>query len=160
MNCMSTEKIVLNNSIRFSCPEGFHVMSEEERAELNMIIQGPGVCLNNPDKHVTVSFAWKEINRFSALVLNASDIMKKMETQIRRPMQQFGYHMDGYVSRNVGKRKAEGFRYGYDVQGTGMYGEAYVIKEDTTLYYLYVYIRQEYIEEGFAAWEELLAAMQ
>lgn len=156
-NYMSTEKVLLNNTISLPCPEGFHVMSEEERAKQNMLLQGPGFCLNNPDIHVTVSAAWRQIGRFPSLVLTASDIMKKMETQIRKPMQQFGYQMDGYLTRNLGRHKAEGFRYRYDVQGKGMYGEAFVIKEKDMLYYLYVYIRQEFLEAGLAAWENLLA---
>ena len=50
--------INLNNTLELSYPEGFHVLTPEERSELNFIKEGNGDLIRDEEKHVLISAAW------------------------------------------------------------------------------------------------------
>ena len=68
------EDVLLNNSLKLPCPEGFHVMDDEERSELNIMGNGPGVCLSNPERHIIVSIGWQQVGGLTSLLLKSGDI--------------------------------------------------------------------------------------
>ena len=86
---------------------------------------------------------WKKTNGFVAKLLNTKDIVKKMEAGIRNPMQQYGYHLEEFLSLEAGGKNADGYRYSYTVQETGMSGESLCIKNKNTFYYIHCYYRTE-----------------
>ena len=113
--------ININNEWTMEFPEGFRVLTDEERRSMNFIENGPGVCLSDPDRHIKVSISWKKTRLLAALA-DPKDAVKTMEAKISRPMQQFGYKQDGFFERPVGGKSFSGSRYSYTAQGIGMTG--------------------------------------
>ena len=58
----------VNEALLVSCPEGFHVMTEEERGKLKMLTDGPGICLSDPERHIMISVGYRGIGFFANLI--------------------------------------------------------------------------------------------
>ncbi len=153
------ENILLNNELNLSYPEGFHVLDDEERNRLTFFEDGPGVCLSDPERHIMMSVGWKQAGGFAAMVLNSKDVAKNMEAKIRKPMKQFGYRLEGFVSREVGGKQANGFRYEYEAQGIGMFAESLAVKMNKTIYYIHFYARTALKAESLPIMEDILGSI-
>ena len=154
---MDNRNLTLNQQLTISCPEGFRVMDEAERSKLNVLGQGPGACITDPERHVVMSFGWKAAG-LAALLLSAKDAAKQAEADIRKAMSSYGYHLDGFLSRAVGGEKAEGFAFDYEAQGIRMYGESFAVKRGKVFYYLHLYTREALKDENVTLWTELLSS--
>lgn len=151
-------KLFVNKELELAYPDSFHVMSEEERSKLTFIAEGTGECLSDPENHAVITIGWKTVNGLASFILSQKDMAKNMEAQIRKPMQSFGIRTESAGSKNIGWKKGNGFRYHYEAQGIGMYGESYVVKSGKTFYYLHFYTREETKEQSLPGWEALLAS--
>ena len=60
------EKVRISDELFIGCPEGFHVMSEEELKDMNFMAEGPGIAMKDPDRHILVSVGVQKLNGFSA----------------------------------------------------------------------------------------------
>ena len=154
------ELVPLNNELSIQRLEGFRVLDEEERGRLNFMKEGPGICLSDPERHILVSVAYKKIGGFSNLLLNEKDLVKNMEAGIAKAMRPFDFQKAGAVQRTVGGRAAEGFSYTYMAQSVAMYAEALLVRSGKTIFYLYLYAREELKQESIPVWEELLAGAE
>jgi len=114
MNGIAIEKLTL------SYPDGFHIMDAGEKEKLNFLGGSTGECLNDPDRHIIISIGYKSAGGLGFLV-SAKDAAKRTEAAIRKPMQAFSYHLNGFDKRSIGGEDAEGFRYEYEAQGISMY---------------------------------------
>ena len=151
-------EIDINEEFTISYPEGFHVMTDEEWSKLNVLEDGPGVGLSDPDRHIIVTVGWKQVGGLTAKLIKGPDLVKNMEKRIRKAMAPWDYKNKGFSHRSVADSTAEGVGYTYRVQDTGMYAESYAMSRGRTLYYLHFYVRQEFKEEGLPVWEEMLAS--
>lgn len=144
------EKATLNNELDITFPEGFHVMDKEEMEKHKYVGEAPGWCITDPERHIVVSVSWKKINGLAARLLNTKDIAKRMETGIRAAMSQYGYKFEEFISLKPGGKNADGYRYSYTVQETGMSGQSLCIKNGSTFYYVHCYYRTLLKEESLA----------
>ena len=149
-----------NDKLILSYPDGFHVMDDTEKSDMRFYNGSSGTCLSDPERHILVSIGWNPIKGLSALLIRAEDAAKKMETGIRKPMQQYDYRLIGFVSKEIGNEKAEGFSYEYETQGIPMYGESYVVRHDGVLYYLNCYLRKELANESLEVWNAILSSAE
>lgn len=150
------ETATLNNELNLTYPDGFHVMSKEELSGYNFFSEAPGWCLNDPDRHIMVSISWKQVPGLFAKMLKAKDVAKNMEEQMSKAMKVYDYRLDEMVSLLPGGKEAEGFRYDYTVQETGMSGLSLCVKNKNTFYYLHFYYRTALKEESYPVLEEIL----
>ncbi len=150
------EQFTVNNEMKFECPDGFRILSEEEVRQMNSLGGAPAYVLKNEDKHIIVSFACKEENGLAAMMVNAKDMVKKMADSLKKANQPYGYQQAEYFSRKFGSEKAEGLCYSYTVQGIGMNAQAMTVKHGKTFYYVYVYYRKSLKEESLPVIEEVL----
>ena len=111
-------------------------MDESEQGGMQFYGGSPGKCLSDPKRHILISIGSKSIGGITVLLVSAKDAAKRAEASIHKPMQAYGYRLNGFAAKAVGNKQAEGFGYEYEAQGVGMYGESYVVKLDRTLYYL------------------------
>ena len=44
--------IELNNDLKLSYPDGFHVMTEEELKKYKYFEGAPGFCIEDPERHI------------------------------------------------------------------------------------------------------------
>ena len=107
-----------------------------------------------------VAAGWKHLGGFAGTVLNAHDIAKETEKNIRRALAASEYETEGVKAYQVRAPKAEGFRYTYTVQGTAMTAETCIVKTGRDLYELHFYSRTETLDECLPVWEELLASLR
>ena len=149
-------EIILNNEWKLIFPDGFRVMDAEEKNRLNFIEKGPGECLTDPEKHITVSIAWKAAGFLASALLNTRALAQNMEAQTRKPMSAYGNQLEGFVSGNTGGKEFDGYRCRYEVQGTGMFAQSLVVRSKRTFYYLHFYCREAMREESLEILEEIL----
>lgn len=150
------DPLFLNNTLRIPCPEGFHVMDDQERKTLRFITEGPGVCLSCPERHIIISIGYKQTGGFTAMLVSGKDALKGMESQIRASMGSYGYQLDGFAARLIGTKNGEGIGFHYTARDIGMYSESFVIKEKKTFYYFHYYTRETLIDENFPVWKSFL----
>ena len=153
-----TNMFVFDDKLTLPCPDGFHVMDETEQSGIRFFGDSPGRCLSDPERHILISVGRKTLGGLSTLLINAKDAAKRMEASIRKPMLEYGYRLNGFAAKSVGSERAEGFSYEYESQGTGMYGESYVVKRDKALYYLNLYARKEQRPDSLEVWTTILSS--
>ena len=99
------KKTVETGQMSFSCPEGFHEMDNTELE--GMKFSGtPNICLSFPERHIIISAGEREINFFSAAVLNLKDIMKTTENDLHRLMKEYGYRLGEMSLKQTGEVEA------------------------------------------------------
>ncbi len=152
------DNILINGKLQMSLPDGFHVMDEEERSGLRVLMSGPFIAFTDPQRHIIATVGWKNAG-IASLILRASDIASGSEKQIAKGMQKYAYVSEGFSERNVGGTGASGFGYRYTPdEGIGMYGETHVLKKGRTVYFFNVYVRDELREESIRVWDDILGS--
>ena len=149
------EPVVLNNELNLNLPDGFRVLSEEERKAMPVIDEPPAWCARSEERHLVIVAYWKKIGGLSALLINEKDIIRHVEQAVSKPMAQYGYHLENWESILIGDRKAQGICYSYQVEGIGMTADSFVVKSRRTLYYLHAYSRSVLHEENRILWSDL-----
>ena len=149
----------LNNEMNLQYPDGFKIMSEEELRKHKFYEEAPGFCINDPDRHIVLSVSWRQANPFVAMLAGTKEVAQSMESKIRKPMRKFGYRLEEFMTREVGGKPADGYRYTYTVQGTGMMGESLSVKSGSNFYYIHSYFRQELKEDSLKMLDEIFAAV-
>ncbi|MBQ2510464.1 MAG: hypothetical protein II529_06550 [Erysipelotrichaceae bacterium] len=153
------KKTVEIGQMSFSCPEGFHEMDNTELE--GMKFSGtPNICLSFPERHIIISAGEREINFFSAAVLNLKDIMKTTENDLHRLMKEYGYRLGEMSLKQTGEVEAGEIPYTYTAQDVKMYGCTYVFKRKRTLCYLHWYTREALKEENREVLEEILESLR
>ena len=152
-------ELVINNELTMDCPEGFHVLSEEERRSMKTLKEGEWTGMSDPDRHIIVSAGWEKPALITA-VLNAHDLADICEKRIRKALQPMGYKLESRHDRTVAGEKASGIRYGYTVQDTGMCADSYAFRHGKYIYYFHFYYREALKEESLPAVEALLDSVK
>ena len=151
------EHTILHDELKLFCPDGFHIMDQDERDRLHFLAEGSGVALSDPERHMLVSVAWTRFAGYTPLLLSNHALAKKTESDIRKGMQALGYRRESFLQRNVGGKSAEGFGYTYTAQGVAMYGESCTLKSRRALFYFHLYARDALREQSLPVWEALLS---
>ena len=157
---MKKTEYIINEQLSVSLPEGFGQLSEEERSQLHFIEDGEGKIFSDPERHMIVSIGWKKVNGLAALILSSKDLIRNTEASINKAMEAYSYKLEGFLSRNVGSHKTEGFSYVYETQGVKMYAETLTLKYKKTFFYLYLYTRKELKNNSQAVWLDILESCQ
>ena len=151
-------RTLLNNELDLTYPDSFAVMTEEELKKHEFYEDAPAFCISDPDRHIVISFSVRKANPFVAMLAGTKEVAKNMEAKIRKPMSKFGYQLEEFTTREIGGNHADGFRYSYEVQGTGMMGETLSVKSGSSFYYIHCYFRKELREESLAVLDEIFGA--
>ena len=153
------EKILVNNEVYMTVPEGFHVMIEEELRQLFGDADPARWGLWDKERHIMVILDWKE---YSPLTLKLTNV-KKIATQNERIMEK-GYknntfRLEGFFSAQVDGHEAEGYRYTYQVQGIGQKAESLLMIQKHTVYRLSFIGRTENEAADEPLYEELRSGL-
>ena len=150
----------LNNELRLSVPEGFHVMDEEEKSRLRLLEEGPFVGLSDPERHILVTVGWKQLGGLLSALVSSGDVAKSMEKNVSRAMAQLGYRRTGFTKTQVAGAEAGGFRYEYRAQDVDMAAESVAVKIKKTVYYFHFYGRAAGKEENAVCRDAILSSVQ
>ena len=152
-------EIMLNNALKLTCPQGFHVMTEEERSHLTFAENGPSDCLSDPERHMIITLSWRKVGGLLAALASMGDAARTMETRVAAAMKGFGYRLEGFVRHQVGGKTFHGFRYNYTAQGVEMRGESCIGKNGGVVYYLHFYARAA-SQSSDGVWDAILASAE
>ncbi len=152
--------MILNNELKVTFPETFHVMNEEELKKLRFLAKGDGVVLSDPERHIRISVAWKKIGAFSGLVLTSGDVAKCMRRSIRKAMAAYRFRAEEPVRTELGGKRADGLTFEYEAENVQMVSESLVVKNRRTLYYFHFYTRAEEQSRNRDIWDQVLASVQ
>ena len=150
---------IIINKMSLSYPEGFTELTQAEISQMNTIDGPPNFAINDPERHMIVSGAFREASGFQAFMLNAKDVATHIEKQIAKAMKSYGYQRDKFMIREAAGNKGAGFSYTYKANEIDMCSESYIFEKDKVFYYLYFYYRKELIDVGRAAAEEILQSI-
>ena len=146
--------LIVNEELTMNVPEGFHIMTEEEMAQLKYFDK-PMWLITDPDRHMIFTVSWRK-SGLAALLLKPKDIIKKMEPQLRKAMKPYDYGFQSYLQADMGGLPAEGFLYAYKSKKLDMCGAAFSVKKGKTFYYIYCYMREEFLGESRLVLEEIM----
>ena len=149
-------ELTVNQELLLNVPDSFHVMSETERQNVNVMGEGEWIGLSDPDQHIIMTVGWKEIPAFSAFLLSSKSLAQNMEKQLGTPMKPYGYDLIGFQSRQIADMPAEGFQYRYTVGDIGMTGYSCVLKHSRTVYYFHLYARTANESDSIRQFESIL----
>ena len=68
------EKILLNDEMNITIPEGFRVLTEAEIREMNYENNPPQFCMRNEEKHIVFAAAFKKTNMLFTAILSAKEV--------------------------------------------------------------------------------------
>lgn len=137
------ETITISSHLILSAPDGFRKMTEEELSNQSFYKQAPQWAVTDPDRHMILSAASQTLNGFSALLLNAKDIVKQSSQKLSDLLKPYGYRADRLRTVAVGGEPGEALRYYYCREGIEMTGDMIVVKKGKTVYHIYSYMRTE-----------------
>ncbi|MCR5795845.1 MAG: hypothetical protein K6G61_10935 [Solobacterium sp.] len=152
-------ELIINNELTMDCPEGFHVLSDEERSRMNMLREGEWTGMSDPERHIIASAGWEK-PAFISVIMGANDIADVCEKRIRKALQPMGYKLESREERTIAGEKAAGICYGYTVQDTGMCAKTYAFRRGKYVYYFHFYYREALKEESLPVLEALLASVK
>lgn len=150
------ETILLNNELKVSVPETFHILTQAERESMASMDQPPSWCIKDMNRHLTMAAFWRDASRIALFFVNEQDVIRQVEQAIAKPLQVYGYHLEEWLTQKIGDRTAAGYRYTYTVNEEHMTACSFVIKGRKTLYYFHVYSWPEMEKENRKIWQDLL----
>ena len=121
------------DGLLFTSPDGFHVLTDEERSGMHTPWKGPWTGIRDPERHILVTAGVRQAGWLASLLLSARDLAGRTEKQISRAMAPYGYRAGDRVERMIAGERAFGFRYAYDADGdqiSGVYGDTLILLND------------------------------
>ena len=152
--------VTLNDELTITYPDGFVEKDENEKAGMNFYGKIPDLCLNNPEKHITLSIAFKKYGAVAAALTDQKGIVKNMSKKTAGLMKEFNFRPGGALTRKIGPFTAYGYGYSYEATGTKMLGQSFVVKSGRTFYYIHCYYRAELKEESETVIDGILAGKE
>ncbi len=149
-------RVSIENVLYIDCPEGFHVLSEEELAGMNIAPGGKVLCMNDPVRQIYVNVEWKQINWLSAMVFGKREVSWNMERQIGKRLRQFSFNKTDEVKREIDGKLARGMDYEYVAKGVHIASESLVVTSGEDFYYFHMYARKVRKEESLQIFNEIL----
>ena len=152
---MGETENVLNDEMRIPIPEGFYVMSDEERNSISKGQTAPNWVMADEDKHILFSVSWKVIPKIASFLLSTKDMAKSMKKRYGEAAEGAGYNFGEIRKIMIGGEKAYGYPFSYEAEGVAMCGDSIVVKKGKTCYFFHTYYREAMKEENEKLLEEL-----
>lgn len=149
-------RVSIENVLYIDCPEGFHVLSEEERAGMNIAPGGKALCMTDPVKQIFVTVEWKQVNWLGSMFLGKREASWNMYRQIEKRLRQFSFNKVNDIKRDIDGQQARGMDYEYVAKGVHMYSESLVVSYYEDLYYFHMYARKVRKDESLKIFNEIL----
>ena len=150
---------VVNEEMRIPLPDGFHVMTDEERNAISKGQKAPAWVMADEEKHFMFSVSWKDIPSFASFLLGTKDIAKNMMKRYRDAAEGAGYTFGEIRKFMIGGEKAYGYPFNYETEGIAMCGDSIVIKKGKTCYFFHTYYREATKEESEKLLEEIYGSI-
>ena len=153
-------QVSINETCSFDMPEGFHVLSAEEKKQYTALGKEPDIMIMDPDRHMIMTFSSRKHNAIISFLADTEDAMKSMESKLAGPMKPYGYVRDEFFQRTIAGEEAYGFRYHYTAQNIPMSADGILFQKDNVYYYLYTYFRTELYDQSRAVIDKVLDSIR
>ena len=148
---------VINNKLKLSYPDGFHVMEEEELTRyFGSAANRWGVF--DPERNMIISVSWKKAG-FFGFMKDAETVLIDAEAHMKRSL--VNYQCTKAFKTKIGKRKGRGvhFEYRLDASARVHTGEMRVIKAGGAFYALRYIGRKPADEANLKLFEEVIESV-
>ena len=149
--------VIINDELKITYPDGFIERNEQEKSGMNFYGRIPDLCINDPERHITVSVAFKQYGAVAAALANRKGVARSMCKKTAELMKEFNFRKIGFITQKVGAFTADGFGYSYEAQNVKMLGRSFVVKSRRTFYYIHCYYRAELEDESLSVIDGILA---
>ena len=153
------ERILLNDQLELSCPEGFRRLNEEEIKKFNFANEAPGCVLQNEECHLIVSLAWRKVNFLLSRLISVKELSGRMADYIANADKDYGHKRGENFDVRVAGEKAAGFEYSYTVEDTAMDARVIITRHRGFFYYMYFYFRSANRQESLKLIDEIVNSM-
>lgn len=144
MNQMS-----INNEIRLTLPDGFHLMDSEEKKRIyknSAVI--PEWVAYEPEHRMIFSASWKRMNTLLAALACSMDGAKGLEKRMRFALRDRNYRFGEYFKEKLGDKKVFGFTYRYQGSEGEFLNRSIMVRNGGRIYYLASQLRTEWEKES------------
>ncbi|MCR5067931.1 MAG: hypothetical protein K6A14_07715 [Erysipelotrichaceae bacterium] len=154
------ERILLNGALELTSPDGFRRLNEEEIKKFNFANEMPGCVLQNEERHVIISLAWRKVNALLSKLFSVKELAGRMADYIADADKDYGHKRGDSFAGTVAGEKAAGFNYSYTVEEVGMDARVIITRHRGHFYYMYFYFRSANREESLKLIEQIVSSMQ
>ena len=153
------ERILLNNELELTCPDGFRSLDQEEMKKFTFANEQPGCVLESEEQHMIVSLAWHRIGILLSLLFSPREMAGKMAEYIAKADKDYNHRQGEFFDRTIDGSKASGFDYSYTAQNIEMESRMIVAKRGRNLYCIYFYFRKALHQQSVQLMEEIISSM-
>ena len=119
-------------------PEGFGPLPQDE---LEAFMGLSYECMwgaRDPERHMMVAVTWKDSNDIITKLVSEKSLAKRVDKAYAARRRAYGYHNDGFFTREIpgASARAHGFGYSSTPNGTPQKGEVLVFKRGSRCYTL------------------------
>ncbi|MBQ6655050.1 MAG: hypothetical protein IJM79_05945 [Erysipelotrichaceae bacterium] len=153
------EKILLNDALQLTVPDGFRRLNGEEIGKFNFANEAPGCVLENEECHLIVSLAWRKVNALLSRLISVRELAARMADYIANADKDYGHQPGEHFTGTVAGEKAAGFDYSYTVDDTAMDARVIITRHRGHFYYMYFYFRSASRQESLKLAEGIVSSM-
>lgn len=149
------KKIIIKDLVLFY-PDEFVLLGEEETNQMKFYNDSKGICIKSDDRHMIITVGYKEVNILVNLIISRKDLVKNTLADISSAMKEYDFKFINIISSIADDKEINGFSYEYISENIPMYGEAYIIKRNNNIYYLYLYSRKDNLDTNLDIWKDII----
>lgn len=149
------KKIIIKDLVLFY-PDEFVLLGEEETNQMKFYNDSKGICIKSDDRHMIITVGYKEVNILVNLIISRKDLVKNTLADISSAMKEYDFKFINIISSIADDKEINGFSYEYISENIPMYGEAYIIKRNNNIYYLYLYSRKDNLDTNLNIWKDII----
>ena len=150
------EEALLNNELALTVPEGFSQMDTLELARASFTDRAPFFSIRDPERHISVTAAWKRVGKLRASLTSPLAAAKRSERNFSAAMQTRAYRSGELSAAVLGGREAAFYRCAYRAEGVEMTGISLVCRGRDSVYYIHGYFRSDSLEQSLPVWEVIV----
>jgi len=156
---MNSKTTIDGARVALTIPEGFHLLNEEDCAEIGRTPSTRDWAVRNTEQHLIYNVAWRKIPRLGKLF--GIDLLQTVNNTSARFSKLIPtYRTLGTVNRSIAGQEALGFRYAYTVEDVHMMSEYLLIQHGGNYCAFHCLAREETFEEYYSCFEALLASVE
>lgn len=140
-------------------PQGFSTLALDELQTLFGLSYDNLWGVRNESRHMRLCLLWKDSNAVLTKLASERSLAKRVESTFAKSGKTYGYACEGYFSREIAGRTAQGFRCSYELNGVSNTCEVLVFKRKERCYTLYYYTLADQASENLSVYEAMLTSI-
>ena len=147
---------LIDDTLRVSYPEGFHVMDEQEMQEAYKNDNPCRWCIRDKERGMMLSVFWFKSFALLVRIADAKAAVRKIASSMEKALGGMNYERGDLYARDICGQKAWGFGYEYTLNEVDQHCEVIMLKNKSSTYTVYYYSDKDKDEENRIVFEEFL----